>query len=1520
MKKILGLDLGTNSIGWALIEKNDTSNSGRIIDAGSRIIPMSQDMLGKFDSGQSISQTAERTGYRGVRRLRERELLRRERLHRVLNIVGFLPKHYANQIDFENRRGKLMPETEPKLAWSYSIETNKADFLFKVSFGEMLQEFADKHPELTANGRKIPYDWTIYYLRKKALTEKIDKEELAWLLLQFNQKRGYYQLRGEEEEVKENKQVEFHALLVVDVTASDDKKSKDEVWYNVLLENGWIYRRSSKTLLDWVGKTKEFIVTTDLNPDGTIKQDKDGKEKRSFRAPGENDWGLVKTKTEKFIKDSRKTVGQYIYDSLLEDPSQKIKGKLVRVVERDLYKDELKAILQKQKEYHIELNDKALYQACIEELYGNNDVHRSGLEKKDFTHLFLNDIIFYQRPLKSKKSLISNCKHEARVYVKDGVKQIEPIKCIAKSHPLYQEFRLWQFIGNLKIYQRAGADDIEVTDKFISSEDDVVRIFDWLNDQKDVTQAALLKELAKLSTVKYRWNYVEDKKYPGNETRAVMIGKLKEIDEALVDILAPENGEALWHILYSVEDRVEVEKALHKFIAKVGLTGELAEAFVQKFKRFPRFEREYGAFSAKAIKKLLPLMRLGKYWCADGIHPQTMARIENLLSGEVDETISTRVREQILKRNLSSIDTFKGLPVSLAEYVVYNRHSESTDAKRWVTPDKIELLEQHSLRNPIVEQIINETLQTVRDIWNHYGKGAEGFFDEIHVELGREMKNPKAERERMTKQISDSENTNLRIKALLVELKNSGGAEDVRPYSPMQQEILKIYEEGALLAESELPEDIAKIVKKDLPTPAELTRYRLWLEQKYHSPYTGKMIPLSKLFTRAYDIEHIIPQSRYFDNSFSNKVICEAEVNSHKGNSTGYEYILKHGGSVVPLSNGKSTTIFTPTQYEEFVNRNYTESRGKMKKLLMDEIPEEFLQRQLNDSQYISREVKRLLSNIVREEDEIEATSKHVISTGGNITAKLKQDWGLNDIWNELISPRFIRLNGLNEKLDGLFGSINPNTRKFLPQVPLEMQKGFNKKRIDHRHHALDAIVIACATREHVNFLNNQHAVGKGKSKDEKLKQRHDLRYTLCEKEPNANDASNYKWVFKKPWKEFTQDSRDALNGIVVSFKQNLRVINKTKNRYTKWQKDANGLLVKEMVPQTKGENWAVRKPMHKETVSGLVKLRFKKTVNLSAALEVWESIVDKDLKAKVKELVGLNYDKKLLQKYFKDRKNKLEEKDVAKVEIYYWNEENVASRVKLDESFNSKKINAVTAASIRKILLNHLETYTETDGDKIIEHPELAFSPDGIDLMNKNLTVLNGGKPHQPIYKVRTYEPKGNKFRVGETGNKKAKYVEAAKGTNLYFGIYVDGDGKRDFDTIPFNVVVESMKQGLSPVPENSEAGKLLFYLSPNDLVYVPSEEEEINSIDLIHLTPEQTKRIYKMVSCTKKECHFLPHIIATVIADKTEFGSLNKNERTIEYLEKDTINQIAFGRMIKQHCIKLKNNRIGKVTFASA
>lgn len=1477
MKNILGLDLGTNSIGWALIDMDAKEIKGM----GSRIIPMSQDVLGDFAKGNSVSQTAERTRFRGIRRLRERHLLRRERLHRVLHILGFLPEHYENQIDFSKHWGKFLADTEPKLAY------NKRNFIFKDSFNEMIEDFKRYQPALfriKTNGSetKVPYDWTIYYLRKKALTQKIKKEELAWIILNFNQKRGYYQARGEEVEENLNKKEEFYSLRIIEVEADEKPNSKGDTWYSLYLENGWVYRRSSKTpLFDWKNKVRDFIVTTDINPDGTIKTDKDGNEKRSFRAPNENDWTLLKKKTEAEIDSSKKTVGTYIYENLLTNANQKIRGKLIRTIERDYYKYELIEILKKQIELQPHLFPEELYNDCVRELYRNNEAHRFALSKRDFVHLFVHDIIFYQRPLRSQKSSISNCSLEFKTYKDKDKNEIkEYLKAIPKSHPFYQEFRIWQWLYNLKIFKKE--DDSDVTVQYIANHSDKEKLFDFLNNRKEVDQKALLKYF-KLTEKTHRWNFVEDKTYPCNETLTQIKQRLAKVENLPADFLTPEIGLKLWHLIYSVTDKIEYNKALKTFSTKYHLD---EQSFVKSFEKFPPFSSEYGAYSEKAIKKLLPLMRLGKYWDWDAVELKTKERIHKIIDGEFDPQIRNQVREKAV--NLTSESDFQGLPLWLAQYIVYDRHSEATSITHWKTPLDIDKFlndfKLHSLRNPIVEQIITETLRVVRDIWKKYGA-----ISEIHIELGRELKKTAKERERLTSQITENENTNLRIKALLMELKeNSDGklpVENVRPYSPTQQELLKIYEDGVLKSNIEIPEDIIKISKTAQPTNSELQRYKLWLEQKYRSPYTGQFIPLSKLFTPEYEIEHIIPQSRYFDDSFSNKVICESIVNRLKDNQLGFEFIKNHHGQIVE----NNIRISSESEYIAFVKEYYANNYAKRTKLLLEDIPESFIERQMNDTRYISKEIKNLLSNIVREENELEATSKNIVTCSGSVTTVLKRDWGLDAVWNSIIIPRFERLNILLNTTS--FTAWNEQYKKFIPTVPLELSKGFQKKRIDHRHHALDALVIACTTRDHVNLLNNQSAKTETKRYDLQRKLKTFETTSYFDQKRNKQITRDIPKSFIKPWDSFTVDARNELEKIVVSFKQNLRIINKSTNKY--WAYENGEKIVKK---QTKGDNWAIRKPLHKDTVYGKITLQKKKTIKLSTALHTWENIVDKDFRNEIKRISSLygRFDPDIINKYFKGQKYLYKNKDISKVEVYYFETDKAAVRKPLDTSFTEKNIKeSVTDTGIQKILLNHLES----KGNK----PELAFSPEGIEEMNQNITTLNDGKLHQPIRKVRVYEPIGNKFAVGYTGNKKDKYVEAAKGTNLFFAIYRNEKGERSYDSIPLNIVIERLKQGLNAVPERNEKGhELLFHLSPNDLVYVPSEEE-MESGSKFNIETISPDRVYKMVSCTGKECYFVRQDIANSIVNKVEFSPLNKMGRSLS------------GEMVKEICIKININRLG-------
>ena len=1533
MKKILGLDLGTNSIGWALIQLEKEKKLSKIIGAGSRIIPMSKAIIKDFERGVTKSQTAERTDKRGVRRLYERSNLRRERVHRVLNVLGYLPSSYSKFIDFKIKKGQFLSNTEPLLVYSDEVDENgKRIFLFKDSYVEMEKEFRDEHknlPQLNKKGKpfKLPYDWTLYYLRKKALTKEISNEELSWILLNFNQKRGYYQQRQEKElKDDENRSVKFEVLKAKEFIKTDDKVG-DKILYDIIFEDGEgnIYDDTKKKTTNpslWKNKKNEFIITSTKKKDNTTSN--------SYKeVNSEEDWEAIKRKTEQDL-GKKKFPSNYIYEAILKNPQQKIRGKLVRTIDRGFYFDELEAILKTQEKYRKkDWNDDGLLKKCVVELYPNNIEHQKELinNKDNFINLFLNDILFYHRPLKSQKSLISKCSFEKRFYFdkKTNEKKTVLINGIPKSHPLFQEFRVWQLVHNIRLIRRQQKVDhtiklnIDVTNIFLKTNEDIRSFFDFLYNKKEITQQQLIKYFIKEKKEheKYKWNFTDDDtiKLECNQTRQLLKGKFYKID---LEKYSNELEVNLWHIIYSVTDAKEYETAIENFILK----NNLSEETKIKLQKVPILKKEYASYSEKAIKKLLALMRVDCYWNEQNIHLKTLNRIDKLLTGEFDENITNRVREKSIE--LNDISHFQGLPLWLASYVVYGKHSE-VDVTQWKTSKDlqsyIDNFKQHSLRNPIVEQVILEALRVTLDIWKSYAeklnidfevvinektkkeeKSYSRLFDEIHIEIGRDLKNPKKVREKLSTTNVKQRNTNQRIRNLLYEFKNFEDIEDVRPKSKTQFDKLKIYEQTIIsqYSEKELKKEILtggftvdKFIKKDQPTSNEVLKYKLWLEQKYKSPYTLKIIPLSKLFTNSYEIEHVIPQSKYLDNSFNNKIICETEVNSLKDNKLAYNFIKDFQETEVPLTNGGSVTVVKQSDYEDFIKENY--DGRKQENLLRQEIPKKMVERQKNDMRYISKVALKTFSNIVRENDEQESTVKNVLSVAGKVTSILKNEWGLNKVWSSLVEERFKRLNRLicgeeNEE-DGLFGHVVKDGGHFKPEVPVELKDGFQLKRIDHRHHALDAIVIACTTKSHVNYINNLNAKSGLKRYDLGLTIRNTKNIEKTHPITGKKTKHTVLADYKKPWDNFTADAKASLEQIVISLKQNLRTINKATNyniRYKdengKFLFDKNGKKKKQRVKQTKGEkNWAIRKPLHKDTYHGI--------------------------------LENGNYKGDLVK------------------------------REPLNASFDEKNIANIVDKTTREIILKHLQqekfANQKDDRGKVLKPIDLAFSAQGIEDMNNNIITLNNGKFHHPIKSVRLRFNKGKQFPIKKWINendkltKETKFVNSAKDTNLFFCIY-EKEGERKYYVPSFEEILATQKleQELKlneklHVPQvhpKFPDFKIKFFLQPNDLVFIPIDKDE--NFDIYSLSKEQRKRIYVYKDGSGTTANFTPMFSADVIYNlndnkkrkefaeeyKLDFSNMIKNEYGLNSPQLKNQNSIE-GVQIKSNCWKLKVDRLGNI-----
>jgi CRISPR-associated endonuclease Csn1 len=135
-----------------------------------------------------------------------------------------------------------------------------------------------------------------------------------------------------------------------------------------------------------------------------------------------------------------------------------------------------------------------------------------------------------------------------------------------------------------------------------------------------------------------------------------------------------------------------------------------------------------------------------------------------------------------------------------------------------------------------------------------------------------------------------------------------------------------------------------------------------------------------------------------------------------------------------------------------------------------------------------------------------------------------------------------------------------------------------------------------------------------------------------------------------------------------------------------------------------------------------------------------------------------------------------------------------------------------------------------------------------------------------------------------------------------LFFAIYETDAGKRTYETIPLNVVIEREKMGWLPVPEKNNKGeKLLFWLSPNDLVYLPTEEELMSRILSDKL---DRSRIYKIVSFTGNRLYAIPYNVSNMIWDKNEYTQLNKVEST------------DMKESIKEICMPINVDRLGHIT----
>lgn len=780
MKKILGLDLGTTSIGWAFINEAESENEvSSIINTGVRIVPLTTDEESDFKKGNTISINADRTLKRGARRGLQRFKHRRDALLEIFSSLKFIPTNYI---------------------------------------------YAE-------NGKSSTF--SSYELRAKAAVEAVSKEELVQVFLMLNKKRGYKSSRK--------------AKTAEEGNAIDGMKIAKEIFENNITPGQWVYNsfiNGGKYIPDFYRSDlqKELVkivsFQNQFNPthlNEKLLEDVKGKTRTQTSIYftktlgielAENKGSREETKLQHYkwrndalnqeldlmeiafiiteinnqinqssgylgaISDRSKelyfnqeTVGQYQFKQLQKNAHTKLKN---QVFYRQDYLDEFEKIWGTQTKYHTELTDKLK------------------TEVRDIT-------IFYQRKLKSQKHLISQCEFE------------KGHKAIPKSSPLFQEFRIWQNLNNIVVKNETTKEPFLLSEELKRQIANELHFKDSMSDLQLMAFCGLKKGSCSVNFKKLEGNRTNNALYKVFENILIMEGydeldfsKLDAddikniikntfvdlgISRSILDFNPTIQGDnfdkqpyyQLWHLLYSTEDDEPLKKTL---MTKFGFKEQHLPFLLNV-----TLQADYGSLSAKAIKKILP----------------------HLMDGHIYDKACTLVG--------------------------YNHSSSLTTEQNneRVLKDTLTLLKKNSLRNPVVEKILNQMINVINAIMVDSTMGKP---DEIRVELARELKNNNEQRNEMTKQINKSTTEHEQIRKLL-----------------------------------HTEYGISRVTRNDI------IRYKLWKECDGISIYTGKPIEPSKLFSKEYDIEHIIPKSRLFDDSFSNKTICERQLNIDKSNKTAYSFL-----------------------------------------------------------------------------------------------------------------------------------------------------------------------------------------------------------------------------------------------------------------------------------------------------------------------------------------------------------------------------------------------------------------------------------------------------------------------------------------------------------------------------------------------------------------------------------------------------------------------------------------------------
>lgn len=313
-----------------------------------------------------------------------------------------------------------------------------------------------------------------------------------------------------------------------------------------------------------------------------------------------------------------------------------------------------------------------------------------------------------------------------------------------------------------------------------------------------------------------------------------------------------------------------------------------------------------------------------------------------------------------------------------------------------INKEKFDTLLPINPENEISNQRVIRSLAQTRRIINAIIK-KYGMPYKINIETARELAKSLDERKKIQRNQEENKENNDKIKKELCEL---------------------------------LPN---KFQNENKVSSFDLLKYKLWKEQQNICPYSLEKITIEELYDNGIvQVDHILPYSRTFDDSYFNKTLVKAKENQIKGNRTPYEWFKsdRERWENYPM-------------YKSYISSLNISDKKKDNYLLTNltqEIENDMRNQNLNDTKYITRYLTSFLKAYLN--------VPLVDSVNGTITSKLRTRWGLNNITHSLQSTSY-----------------------YIKDVDAE--NDIKKNRENHLHHAMDACIIACSNKSIIQKITN---------------------------------------------------------------------------------------------------------------------------------------------------------------------------------------------------------------------------------------------------------------------------------------------------------------------------------------------------------------------------------------------------------------------------------------------------------------